>query len=826
MVDEVEIRNVGGRNGIASEATLAALVSALTTGNNSRERLARLESVARERNTSGLNEERKQRGVLTKAIVGTTAAAGRLAAEFVAGGNRMGDFSEAIFGAQSSITGLVKAVDGLIDNYRELSSVGASFNNSMYDFVKSSAQTGMSLSEYSGFILENSTKLRALGGTVTEGTKRFGDISKMLRQNFGSQLTRVGMTMEEMNSVLLEYTEYSIGKMGRETRSNAQLAKSAGEYALELDKVAKLTGMNRKQLAEEMAQQQADQRVRVAMNSMSADQQDNFNRALAMAGNAAPELKDALVDMADGIPNTEIAQKLTATSDTFKNMAGDVENMTTEEFAKFLRSMGQDVDTFSTSLGKGGMEALASSDAAYSAIFGIGASLRTYSDLTDAQIAAMERESAATDRLSETLLNFELALNNLKTFILEKIIGSEAFKQLEVMGSELVTLFTELFGGTGAGTQAKEGFQSLTDALLGPDGLITGGIQVLRDEIKEFTDYLKNGGDPVAYLKEGLMNITSTVYEWFKDLFLGKEVMVGREDDRHLERQGGLFDRMASAFESFWEGDTMESLKDTIAGYFRDLINLMQDTFVNSPLASMLGIVDRENVAIRQADQALADRAAGRSVTKIDAENALTGILGKGVWNMSSMGWAGGSQDLVDPAIISELLKTVNEDDYWTTSGALQDALQQLGDKYEAGSASAEQQELFEKAVSAFTRAEAEMANRPPSTAYGPGYANGTVGFENFGSESVAALHGVEAVVPRNTLAGDFLAKQFSNDWNSPKSTPSSSPPPSQEALIKHVNQLNNTMALVLSEIRKSNEIEKKTLSSVKGLSGDLYRGI
>jgi hypothetical protein len=43
-----------------------------------------------------------------------------------------------------------------------------------------------------------------LGGSVSEGTARFGQISKELRRNFGSELTRVGFTLADMNEVLLD----------------------------------------------------------------------------------------------------------------------------------------------------------------------------------------------------------------------------------------------------------------------------------------------------------------------------------------------------------------------------------------------------------------------------------------------------------------------------------------------------------------------------------------------------------------------------------------------------------------------------------------------
>lgn len=824
MVDEVEIKNVGGKNGVASEATLAALVSALNSGGVSREKIAKLESLARSANTKKINEEFKQRGILGRTFSSLASSAGGLAKEFVAGGNRMSDFSQAVFGAESSITGLVRAVDGLIDSYRELTSVGASFNNSMYDFIKASAESGMTLSDYSNFILKNSERMTMLGGSVTEGSKRFGEISKALRQNFGPNLTRVGMTLGDMNDILIEYTDFSISRMGRETRSNMQLARGAANYALELDKLSKLTGVSRKQLAESIRDQQADQRARVATANMTTEQAERFNRALAVAGEASPALKEAFIDLSDGLPDNKVTERLMAIIPNFEKLAGDIENMSTEDLAKFLRTTGQQIDEFSN---MPGFQRLIESDAGFAGLADIGAGLRRYSDLTDEQFDKLVSEQEAMDTLTQTLLNFETALSNLRTFIIDEIIKSEAFKQLESFGKELLALFNQLFNPSGAANSAKEGFKSLTDSLIGTDGLITSGIIVLRNELKKFSDYLKTGGDPVEYLKEKLSTVASAVYDWFKELIFGEEIMVGREDDRRLERRGGLLESIVSGFESFWESDSMTALKDTIAGYFEQLIQKMEDTFVNSWLARTILGIDQEEVAARHATD---DKAA----TETSAEN-IGNVVGDHLKTYSDM--TGTEQQALlraIPELIDSLPETqrqafeeamaANRESFGgslrSMLGTTQQAtLNNIIGKAQSGEASQAEMDLLESFY----------ANALSRGLVGPEdeYATGTVGFEDFGNERTAKLHGVEAVVPRNTQAGEALSKYFTDDWRA-KSQPvqASSNAGNQEALTKLLGQLNNTMALVLSEMKINNDLNKKTISSVKGLSGDLYRGV
>lgn len=584
MVNEVEISNVGGPKGVASEATLAALVSALSKGDTARDRGLRLEGLARASNIKELKTGTKEQGVLGKAISGTASAAVGLGKEFLFGGNRLSDFSRAVFGADSAITSLVKYTDNLIDTYRELSSVGAGFNNSLFDFIKTSAMTGMSLGDFSDLVSQNSTRLRMLGGTVTEGAKRFGQISKTLRQDFGIGLSRVGFTMTDLNDVLLEYSDFSISQVGRETRSNRQLAAAAASYGMELDQLSKLTGISRKQLAETITQQQADQRVRLATIAMDEDQRKRFNQALAVAGSASPELKEALVDLADGIPDDEITQKLITSSDAFAALGGDIENMSTQEMMKFFASVGKDIDMFSN---RPGFQQLIKNDGAFASIASMGAGLRSYSDLTQEQIDRMVKEQDARDTITETLAAFENALNNVKTFLMDELFGENApfGRSLKAFSESIATLVNSLFGKSGTGGTAGEltsGFQGIINALFGENGILT----LLVKDFTTFTNELALSDDPMGLFKTKVGELGTNIKNWFMDMLLGTKVEIGtqgRPGEVRIERQGGLLQSISDGFSSlFKEGSILTTIKESISSVFGKVVEGISDFWNDS----------------------------------------------------------------------------------------------------------------------------------------------------------------------------------------------------------------------------------------------------
>lgn len=776
MVDDVDIKNVGGKYGVASEATLAALLDAMTRGGaGGSNRAARAETLAREENTRATKKEAGEKTIASIAYKATLKPIFNLTREFIAGGNRMGDFTQAVFGANSGITSLVRSLDNTIDTFRQMTSVGAGFNNSIYDFMKTSAMTGLSMTELSEFIMKNSTSLAALGGTVTEGAKRFGDISKILRRDFGSQLTRVGMSMSEMNDVLLQYTEFSIGQMGKETRSNYQLAKGAAQYSLELDKLSKLTGISRKQLADEQLRKLEDQRVRIAES-----QSPGLAAGLTYVDTYSTMLGDTLRDMIDGIPRDEMTKGMMLMSQTFYDKSAEFKNMSIEDQMEFSSQVAREVDEFAIANAKI-IDNLR--DNPLYAGLAVGAQFKSQSDMTPAERARALFEQNQYNRLSQTLLNFENALNNLKNFITLEIIGSDAFKALEDLGIQLVNSFSELFGdGKGSTKQATDSFKMMTDALIGENGLITKGILALQTELATFTEHIKNDGSFMDYFTEKVGDLGSAMSKWFKELFYGSDKLVRTPVGEQEVHQRGLLaqmgDGMVSAFTSFWEGPYGSAMADTISGYFEKLVDGII-LGINSATGGLFFGGAASNILLNQAQD-------GKVLTPEQKS-----IIAEQQYEDRT--------SLVDQGIAGALSGILTVTDYGL-------------DKLYSGIAALGGPLLDANAAGMFydwTRGEAQIPPVSPQNPL-PERSVGTLsatGMKFEPKDTVAQIHKGERVLN----ASETMS--YNNGGN-------------QRQVEIKIDQLNSTMLMVLGELRKGTDLEKRTLRSVKGLSGDLYRGI
>ena len=88
MADRIEIDNVGGRDGVASEATMQLLLMEFRAKAGTDSRYQKLAERATNLNTQAQNKNTKETNLATKAIKGLAGSAKGFAKEAVLGGDR------------------------------------------------------------------------------------------------------------------------------------------------------------------------------------------------------------------------------------------------------------------------------------------------------------------------------------------------------------------------------------------------------------------------------------------------------------------------------------------------------------------------------------------------------------------------------------------------------------------------------------------------------------------------------------------------------------------------------------------------------------------
>jgi hypothetical protein len=274
-----------------------------TTTKSQNDNLASMKKQIKEKEslTQKIKEEKEAREKLMSGLNDLGALIGKgINVAFATATPKVSDFTNALSGIPiigPIIGALGNAMQGQIDKFRELSQVGADFGGGI-DRVRSvAAQAGLSLDTFTSAVTANSKDLALLGGNASAGARIFVAVNKSLQGPFQQSLARLGFSMEET-------AEYTAGYIAQQTRlglaqrmTQGELNKGAQNYLLELDRLARVTGMSRKEAQAELDRQTNDKRLVAMYAAMNAGASEITKTIIAGVGNVDKEFGDALVDL-------------------------------------------------------------------------------------------------------------------------------------------------------------------------------------------------------------------------------------------------------------------------------------------------------------------------------------------------------------------------------------------------------------------------------------------------------------------------------------------------------------------------------------------------
>lgn len=212
--------------------------------------------------------------------------------------------------ALSSVFGVVAgAAERQLKSYQELASSGATFGGSLVEMTRAASGAGLTVEQFSKVISSNSQAMMILGGTTEAGAKRFAQLGKEMKNSaVGEQLLRMGYSTEQINEGMASYINI-IGRGGKvQSMTTQELAQESGQYLKELDALAKITGVSRKEKEKEQEALMKDAQVRAAMAGMDAESQ---RQMIAYITSFPKEQQTAIKDMiATGNITSEEAIKL------------------------------------------------------------------------------------------------------------------------------------------------------------------------------------------------------------------------------------------------------------------------------------------------------------------------------------------------------------------------------------------------------------------------------------------------------------------------------------------------------------------------------------
>ena len=250
-----------------------------------------------------------------KGLETTTSFTGKFGSAIYQGTGQIQDFTDTLkeFGPIGEMFARVGNVVGSsLDMYRTLSDVGASFSQNLIVMRETAARAGLPLEDFANMVGKNSEQLAALFGTTSQGAVAFSDLSKQLRATHIEELAPLGLTVEQLNEQLL--TSFTINRRAGWFQQMDDKQRIASGMALikQMDRLAKLTGAQRDDIAAQMEEQLSNSRFLAAVQNMGpliAKEAQAFAAGVAtISKELGPGIQDLIAS--GGVPVTQAAEQL------------------------------------------------------------------------------------------------------------------------------------------------------------------------------------------------------------------------------------------------------------------------------------------------------------------------------------------------------------------------------------------------------------------------------------------------------------------------------------------------------------------------------------
>mgnify|MGYP001626693519 FL=1 len=582
MAEEVKIVDVAG--GPAAEATLQEILRVMKTGGSgggggskSAAKAQELYTTAVTRGTTVRQQNTKEvkrsteavgsfNSALTKGIGGAFSILGRtimgatgLVTNFgnsLANANTIGELVEAvpIFGSMlGKVTGYF---DQSLSTFQSLSQVGAGFGNDMMAMRGAAAEAGLSLDMFAETIGNNSQNMTLLGGTTSEGSKRFGRLTRTLRQQEAG-LTRLGMTQQDVNEGFGDYIEMMAASGQLRGRSDRELTTGAANYLTEIDKLARVTGKSRKELQEEMNSRMAAANYNIMASKLSGDALTNFtNNTQFTSDMMGNEFADALTDMADGVSQSPFAQILESNVPGLKALAeaNATGKISQEEYQKRLQALMPEITKFADGMDASGATALANVEG-FDSLMGVVGKARTFQQrLTDANEAAAAQARRAP--LTESYAGFAQKITEIRTQIEEALLKSGV---LETLGTVLAGTSDVLLE---AGTAIANAFKDMFDS--GSEEKIESFRVKIKNASETIVGWIKNFSDgtmkkKLDEFKTGISNAWAAVSDFITAIkeTSFSEAVAGLFGGKEGQTIGDVItEKLTNGIKSIWENNS------------------------------------------------------------------------------------------------------------------------------------------------------------------------------------------------------------------------------------------------------------------------------
>ena len=392
------------------------------------------------------------------------------------------------------LSDLGNTADFNVGIFKQLSQTGAGFGKSVIQLRNAALAANMPILDFVDLISTNSTTLARLFGSIMDGMPAIQGFTTVLRERTRNELSEFGLNLEETSEFLATQLEIQRATGMADKIRNQDLVSQTVEYAKNLAKLSKLTGISVKELDDQNRAAALNGTFQASLAGLNKEQADRARLLNAQLEKQSPGFAQLFKEITQfGVPITDTSRALSVMSDgalpdlmqsflngntsleEFSNQASALSNIIGTDTAKSFAQAGQ--------LGAAGF-----SDALDSFVQMAGATTNT----VDEQMNVQGDNTKLLVGFGETIDTLKTQAESISSDVFGKILDSEN------LGKMLETISGSVEGLTGSSVTEKLG------------NALGNGFMFVKEKAGAVKEFFTKGKDGKGILENLLDNDPNT----------------------------------------------------------------------------------------------------------------------------------------------------------------------------------------------------------------------------------------------------------------------------------------------------------------------------
>ena len=258
------------------------------------------------------------------------------------------------------LSDLGDTLDFNVGIFKQLSQTGAGFGKSVIQLRNAATSANMPILDFVDLIQTNSRTFARLFGSVMDGMPAIQGFTRALRTRTQNELAEFGLNLEDTSEFLATQLEIQRATGFADTIRQRDLVTQTVEYAKNLARLSKLTGISVKELDAQNRQAALNGTFQASLAGLNEDQQSRVRELNASLEATSPAFAQLLKDIVQfGVPVADVSRIAAVASngalpdlfqsfidgkvsqEEFFNSARNLANILNTDTAKSLAQAGQ-----------------------------------------------------------------------------------------------------------------------------------------------------------------------------------------------------------------------------------------------------------------------------------------------------------------------------------------------------------------------------------------------------------------------------------------------------------------------------------------------------